>query len=104
MIIVVMPGLHVNRKDRKHMLAHMFSKSCNDDKFIALKSSLKHHRRHILRSLKLYGEHLLEARLNTPVAYCCTEYFVCKHAFKAIDVWLGFYVFVMVASNDLSQN
>ena len=70
------PGLHISGKDRKHMVANTFLAfhvACSShvvmiaginisqeifavDVLTALKSSLKHRRKHVLRLLQLYGE------------------------------------------------
>ena len=70
------PGLHISRKDRKHMVANMYFKLYRYDLVLilemiticdisqetysiniltALKSSLKHRRKHVLWSFRLYG-------------------------------------------------
>ena len=70
-----MPGLHISRKERKHMFAIVFfelstygfvvvtdaSIDLSPEIFVidimtALRSSLKHRRKHVLRSLRLYGD------------------------------------------------
>ena len=78
------PGLHISRKDRKHRLENMFFKAFQlwlglcmvvmitgidllqeiiaIDMLRILKSSLKHRRKHVLRSLQLYGGQTLVRR------------------------------------------
>ena len=76
-MLVIKPGLHISRKDLKHLFANMFlsyiqtwirlhivamitSIDISQEIFAtdileALKPSLKHHRKHVLRLLQLYG-------------------------------------------------
>ena len=86
----VKPGFHISRKDRKHTVTNMYFKlyrydlvfkCCNGghsfdssqqmfsiDLLRALKSSLKHRRKHVLRPLQLYGnqaKHSVNAAVGT---------------------------------------
>ena len=74
-ITKVKPGLHISRKDRKHMVANTFlsfpgmpwsSHSCKysyfskeifaNDILATLKPSLEHDCKHVLQLLRLYGD------------------------------------------------